>query len=289
MTYERRPFHGDTQTYFSSLAEKVRAFVNHPHRDMISLSLERGFTIAACGALSAVMFLEWAHGGVGYFLVPKYHPAVLTGCVLLAAMVLIRAVAVGFSLTGAEVHDHPLHNHELAPWRYVVMVLPLVLFFLIPAEAFSANGTEVDPNSVGEFAHVPVRAGGVQELGVTQLERASTSLEGRNHFEGRLVKLTGQFVGEDEKRFTLTRFRMNCCAADALPLRAVVMVDEKSKESVPRRKLKNKWVEVTGRVQFLSLKNGNGFLPALVVSPTEHEPLDKLIVEVPQPANPYVN
>jgi uncharacterized membrane protein YcgQ (UPF0703/DUF1980 family) len=171
----------------------------------------------------------------------------------------------------------------------VVLLFPLVLFFLFPAQSFSGEGTGIDMSQLDAGKNVEIKEGYAQEIGFSQLEMAAMSLESRNYFEGRLVKLTGMFVGEGEKQFTMTRYKMNCCAADALPLRAVIMLDKDAKELLPSKQLKNKWVEVTGRIQFLGRKDKNAFIPALIVYPTEKEPLASLIVEIAMPANPYAN
>ena len=101
--------------------------------------------------------------------------------------------------------------------------------------------------------------------------------------------MQGMFVGDSDRYFTLTRYKMNCCAADALPLNAVIMLDEQSKEKIPYKELRKKWVRVTGRVQFLNRKGQGGFLPALIVYPTAEEPLSKLIEEIPPDPDPYAN
>ena len=54
------------------------------------------------------------------------------------------------------------------------------------------------------------------------------------------------------------------------------------------KELHNQWVRVTGRVEFLQHARQHGFYTALVITPTEREPLDKLIEVVPPDPNPYV-
>jgi uncharacterized membrane protein YcgQ (UPF0703/DUF1980 family) len=355
---------------------------HHHHDDANTYYLEQVFNIAGCGALAMVMFLLWYTDALKTILIPKYHPLVLTGCILLFAILAIRAVAVWFSVAEPKVvplhqhehyfdgelcvndpdcehehhhdhdhdhdhghhhhhhdhshdhghahdHDHghehgvtagapaghshgiaaeaakttPLpvvshrhshlhdhgHEHGWSPMRYVFLLIPVVLYFLLPPQGFSGTGNEVRAEDIGKFADVAAKGGEATEIGFLQLERAAMSEEARHYYEGRDVKLTGMFVGESDKFFTLTRYKMNCCAADALPLNAVIMVDEKSKEKLPYKQLRKKWVRVTGRVQFINRKGTDTFMPALVVHPTEKEPLDTLVQEIPPDPNPYAN
>jgi uncharacterized membrane protein YcgQ (UPF0703/DUF1980 family) len=188
---------------------------------------------------------------------------------------------------GLEDHDH---EHGWSPMRYVVLFIPIVLYFLLPAEGFSGEGNAVSADDIGKVSQVAAKGdGNITEIGFLQLESAARSPETRNYYEGRTVQLTGMFVGDSDRFFTLTRYKMNCCAADALPLNAVIMVDEQSKEKIPYKQLRKKWVRVTGRVQFLSRKGQGGFLPALIVYPTAEEPLSKLVEEIEPDPNPYAN
>ena len=183
-------------------------------------------------------------------------------------------------------HDH---SHGSAPVRFIVLLLPIVLFFLnVPNEVFS-NVKGVDLSQFGEVGSVAEK--GVDfNVGFLQLEMASMTQESRNHYEGKTVRLIGKYVGEEEKRFSLIRFKINCCAADAVPLNAVMMVDPNSPEKLAWKKYANKWVQVTGRVHFLKRKDNEQYMTALVLYPdTEHKLNDDLVKVVPQDSNPYAN
>lgn len=183
-------------------------------------------------------------------------------------------------------HDH---SHGSAPVRFIVLLLPIVLFFLnVPNEVFS-NVKGVDLSQFGEVGTVAEK--GIDfNVGFLQLEMASMTQESRNHYEGKTVRLIGKYVGEEEKRFSLIRFKINCCAADAVPLNAVMMVDPNSPEKLAWKKYANKWVQVTGRVHFLKRKDNEQYMTALVLYPdTEHKLNDDLVKVVPQDSNPYAN
>lgn len=185
-------------------------------------------------------------------------------------------------------HDHG-HGHGSAPVRFIVLLLPIVLFFLnVPNEVFSSVKA-VDLSQFGEVGAVAEK--GVDfNVGFLQLEMASMTQESRNHYEGKTVRLIGKYVGEDEKRFSLIRFKINCCAADAVPLNAVMMVDPNSPEKLAWKKYRNAWVQVTGRVHFLKRKDNEQYMTALILYPdSEHKLNDGLVKVVPQDSNPYAN
>src|SRR5262249_24287517 len=92
----------------------------------------------------------------------------------------------------------------------------------------------------------------VAEVGCLQLEMPGMSPEARGFYEGRRVKLRGRFVPINDKTFTLVRYRINCCAADAIPLKAVIRIDDKAKDVLPVKDLRDKWVLVTGEGRFES-------------------------------------
>jgi uncharacterized membrane protein YcgQ (UPF0703/DUF1980 family) len=124
----------------------------------------------------------------------------------------------------------------------------------------------------------------------TQLEMAALRPDLRDFYEGKTVRLTGKYVGDDSSKFTLVRYKINCCAADAVPLNAVIMIDPKSKVQLPLNKLRNQWVQVTGQVQFLQRRDNGTYVPALILDPTPEQPLlDKLIKVLPRIDNPFLS
>lgn len=260
---------------------------------------------------------------------PKFHFWVLTGSIILLGFVSVRIIALwlesgklksdnkhvhGPDCDHGHEHEHEHkhvhgpdcnhehndessghencghdHSHGSAPVRFIVLLLPIVLFFLnVPNEVFS-NVKGVDLSQFGEVGTVAEK--GIDfNVGFLQLEMASMTQESRNHYEGKTVRLIGKYVGEEEKRFSLIRFKINCCAADAVPLNAVMMVDPNSLEKLSWKKYANKWVQVTGRVHFLKRKDNEQYMTALVLYPdTEHKLNDDLVKVVPQDSNPYAN
>jgi uncharacterized membrane protein YraQ (UPF0718 family) len=128
-----------------------------------------------------------------------------------------------------------------------------------------------------------------------QLESAAGSQEGRNLLTDRWVNVLGQYYVQEvqnfppyEQLFTLVRFRMNCCAADAVPLKVLILVDPDIKKSLPSgRELHKQWVQVRGRVKFVKDQRGV-LVPALILERSDKVGPDKLLEVVPADPNPYI-
>jgi hypothetical protein len=196
-------------------------------------------------------------------------------------------------------HEHG-HDHGWAPWRYVLLLLPVVLFFLNLNPLLSATGANVDWSKIRSDGTVVDRGGGVIDVGFQELEEAARSADRRAYYQGKTARLTGQYAGDSDSRFALIRFKINCCAADAVPLKSVIMLDPKvtldpKGERLPYKQLRGKWVEVTGLIQFLQQEGTNDYVTALILRPTTEKPLvpregadEALIQVVPQDSNPYL-
>ena len=188
-------------------------------------------------------------------------------------------------------HDHD-HDHGWAPWRYVVLLLPVVLYFLnLPNEIFSSD-VGGDPLKGMTFS-APIKSiasKGAVDIGFMELQQASLTPETRDYYEGKDVTLIGQYYGNDPKRFTLRRYKMNCCAGDAVPLNAIIMVDSNSSARVDPDAYRNKWVEVKGRIHFFPKQPGSSeYVTALILYPKDKEKTDDVIQKVDRPARPWIN
>jgi hypothetical protein len=123
------------------------------------------------------------------------------------------------------------------------------------------------------------------EMSPLRLENAAQSPQQRVYLKDKLVYMSGRFSGSD-RGFTLIRYKMGCCAADAIPLKAY-LVPEDTKKSVPAQNYQDKWVRVTGRVDFRPDGKG-GFVPFILLAPTEKDPWDKVVQVIAQPSDPYI-
>jgi hypothetical protein len=186
-----------------------------------------------------------------------------------------------------QAHSHAGHDHGWAPWRYVVLLLPVVLYLLnLPNEVFSSTPkTKLDDI---EYKGDVKASGTLEHVGFLQLERASQTPETREELQGKRISLVGRFSGDDGRRFTLNRYKINCCAADAVPLKAVILIDP-SQKPLDLKQVGDKWVKVTGTIVFVQKPGSNEYLTALIVKPEGNETLDQLVKVVPPDPNPYAN
>jgi len=150
-----------------------------------------------------------------------------------------------------------------------VLLLPVVLYFLgIPA----APAYEDPPDQSG-----------VPELSFSEVERAAFTPETRHYWEEKYQKdekgrLIGKFSAKtaDGRVFTLYRNKINSCAADAVPLKIVIL----SKDKLPVDRLENGWVRVIGKISFRKAPDRDEYMTVLEAD--EVQKMDR------PPANQYV-
>lgn len=205
-------------------------------------------------------------------------------------------VPAGTPHVHSDAHDHDHgHEHGSAPWRYTLLLLPIVLFLMgLPNKGFSSHrGRTVNPDDVQSASSDPgfletlcVQAGlaGPQEapfeVTFQELDQASFYPDKRAFYEGKTVRMKGQFAPSptgNAKRFSLFRFRMVHCAQDAIRLNMVV--DCGQELNTPA--FANQWVEVTGRVSFGKKPNGE-IITVLTV------PADSGVKKVPPDPNYFL-
>jgi uncharacterized repeat protein (TIGR03943 family) len=158
-------------------------------------------------------------------------------------------------------HSHD-HDHGWTPARYAVLMLPIVLFFLgLPNAGFSSSHFKFDRQTLqGDLIqNVQAKGGEMVELGFKELSNAALVPAAREELEGKTGRLRGMYARQgSDKEFTLFRVKMNCCAADAIPLEVRIV----SPENITRINDKQ-WVEVEGQIQFRKVGGKNKYLPVL--------------------------
>jgi hypothetical protein len=335
------------------------AHTHHHHHDPSSYYTEQLCTIAFCGAFAGIAVMVYTTGVVNNILkqgILQY--SLLAGGIILLLLVLVRSVALWFSVGSPEVacghdhgedccghdHDHehavttaaeglPLvtepahehdhdhshghshahgdghshgghdHDHGWAPIRYIVLLVPILLYFFVPIDALSAGQgqgytQEIDPEWAKALGSDKPPVG---ELGFRELVGAAESDDRRNFYSGRIATITGQFVPfpNNPSRFSLVRMRIRCCAADAVPLPVPVLIDVSLVKDVPReardadiellQTLDRKWVEVTCQIQFHPRSDmPNLWTAVLVVRPTKDKPVRQLIKPTRPDTSPYI-
>jgi hypothetical protein len=250
--------------------------------------LEQLLSVAVCGAFSATAVAMYARGMLKHMLAPEFHVWVLGGGIALAAITLLRVVALwrasrpedhsGHNHAPGEAcnhdthvhgpgcgHDHSDgHEHGSVFWRVVVMLFPVALFVMgLPNEGFSPERVAkmLGNDTALDAAEVAAKEGGVQQYGFSDMANAALDAETRESMTGRTVRVRGQMKRIGDKALTLFYLKMTCCAADQVPLKAQIT----TKESLVNLPLKDlEWVEVVGVLQFAPLPGTqNQYIPII--------------------------
>ena len=119
------------------------------------------------------------------------------------------------------------------------------------------------------------RAADVIPLGFNALQSAAYTPSSRQYYQGKVVQLVGQYApGHNDRTFTLVRFKITCCAADARPLPVLIVLDPRSPENLSHVKALE-WVKVTGRIEFHKRTDRDEYVTVLVVaSPADVQSTD---------------
>jgi hypothetical protein len=162
-------------------------------------------------------------------------------------------------------HHHGDHGHEHGNifWRIVVLSFPLLLFFFgLPNEHFMKSyklrklGTDAELGTILAVQSTGNRV----PIDFDQLAYASMDPAKRAALQGNVTSIIGQYKPISDREFTLFKLKMNCCAADMVPLKARIITN-----SVPYVKPFD-WIQVTGVIQFIESPGRNEFIPILHVN-----------------------
>jgi hypothetical protein len=170
-------------------------------------------------------------------------------------------------------HSHDGHEHGWAPWRYVVLLVPIILFMLglpnkpPPAPAYSGEGSSTE-DVVRETSRIAglfaadewtrlARIGGENVTGdalpmvdardFKRLFDSPNDPEEQLYLKDKTVRVRGQFSPNtaDPRFFQLVRFQIGCCAGDLIPKPLSVF----AREPITNVK-RNEWAEVIGKVEY---------------------------------------
>lgn len=120
-------------------------------------------------------------------------------------------------------------------------------------------------------------SGPVTNIDFKTLEKAAHDPDQRQQWQGKTVRVRGQFAPHprNDRIFSLARFSIQCCRADAIQLNVTII----SRESLAGA-VASQWVEVTGKVEF---REHNGSFFTLMIIPGK-----KAIKPTDPDTNPYV-
>ena len=98
------------------------------------------------------------------------------------------------------------------------------------------------------------------------LQQAAYTPASRRYYEGKVVQIIGQYArGGNDRTFTLVRFKITCCGADAQQLNVVIQLDPQTPGNLSHIK-DVAWVKVTGRITFGRSKDRDEYVTMLIVA-----------------------
>jgi hypothetical protein len=110
------------------------------------------------------------------------------------------------------------------------------------------------------------RSADVIPLDFRALQGAAYTPSSRQYYEGKVVQLIGQYAqGSNDRTFTLVRFKITCCAADAQQLNVIIALDPQAAGNLSHIK-PLEWVKVTGRITFYKLKTRDEYVTGMIVA-----------------------
>ncbi|MDK1341937.1 TIGR03943 family protein [Streptomyces sp. 378] len=228
-------------------------------------------------AQTALLFLLGAtllHAGTTDLYL-RYVKEGLRPLVLMAGAVLITTAAatLWYDRRSAHAHDHH-HREPRVSWLLTLPVLALILVAPPALGSYSAAHTGTALTKPLGFPALPT---GDAPLRLAVADYAGRAIydDGRS-LRDRELKITGFITLDRTGTPYLVRMGLNCCAADAQPVKIALTGD------IPPVLRPDTWLEVTGRYTPRRTKDpvNNGPIPYLQVAtarpvPTPHDPYDE--------------
>ena len=247
-----------------------------PKQQSLRTQLPEWLTTAAIAAWGLLMLEYWASGKLGLLIHPKYFGLILSAGLFLIGLAGLQGVKL-------------LRQHSNARLQHISLLPPLGLSTVLLGAALV--GLLVTPRP---FASQTAIQRGLQDSAIVtraqpQAFRATVNPEQRSLLEwirtldvypepdaykGQKVNVDGFVVYADdlpETYFTLTRFVITCCAADAYPVGLPVKLNQSRTVYRP-----DQWFNVKGQMITETL-NGQR---QLVIAATTLKPIS-------EPKNPY--
>jgi uncharacterized repeat protein (TIGR03943 family) len=232
---------------------------------------------------STTLFLRYVKAGLQPLLVGAGVVLVVTA--LATAWYELRRSRAARSQAGpAEPAGHT-HREPRVSWLLVLPLFALVLVGPPALGSYSAarTGTALAPSP---WSQVALPAGDPLPLSVVDYATRAVYDQGRS-LAGRSVTVTGFITLDDHGGFFLTRMMLNCCAADAQPIKLGLA------GQVPPVLQPDGWLQITGTytAQRATDPINGGPIPfidisrAVPVAPPA-EPYESWLIQPPSPAPP---
>src|SRR6266851_4230848 len=117
------------------------------------------------------------------------------------------------------------HDHGFAPWRYAVLLLPLLLSALLLyyhyanlnlafSEERLKSGLKPDGDVDAGGPTAPVKKDETKIVLLPEMTAAASSVAMREHWAGTKAILQGLYNPKNDKQCTLFRMKITCCASD---------------------------------------------------------------------------
>ncbi|XVV05453.1 TIGR03943 family putative permease subunit [Actinosynnema sp. CA-248983] len=182
--------------------------------------------------------------------------------ILLAVLSIARDLRAGREAAEHESHGHEGHEHgsSRSPW---MLLLPVLAVFLISPPALGADTVNrSDRNAAQESkasnGFAPLPSDEVVPLTIGEFV-TRTAWDDSGSLNDRTVRLTG-FVVRKEQNVYLARLTISCCAADAAPVKTLMVGQDFA--GLPD----DQWIEATGRVVPGSATKDNAYVPTFTVN-----------------------
>ncbi|MCX3291349.1 TIGR03943 family protein [Streptomyces sp. NEAU-H22] len=235
-------------------------------------------------AQSALLFLLGAtllHAGTTDLYL-RYVKEGLRPLVLLAGAVLIvtAAATLWYDRRGASTtHDRgtPTHDHHREPRVSWLLTLPVLALILVAPPALGSYSAAHTGTALTKPFGFPALPTGDAPLHLAVADYAGRAIydDGRA-LRDRELKITGFVTLDREGAPYLVRMGLNCCAADAQPVKIALT------GNVPPVLRPDTWLEITGTYTPRRTKDpvNDGPIPYLEVTtarpvPTPHDPYDE--------------
>lgn len=237
-------------------------------------------------ALAAVTIRFGLSDAALAYIKPSLQPALLAAGAVLAALGvhgLVRSLGRQTADDHGDDHgddgdpdaQHPSDDHGHAPGVAWLLMLPLLVLLLVSPPAlgsFAAGRQGNAPPEVSDagFVELPAAREGAVDLGLRDYVTRALYDPDRS-LDGVPVRVVGFVVPDDGDRdgYRLSRFTVNCCAADATAYTVEVSGDSGRETDT--------WLEITGRWQPAQAGDADE-LPVLVA---------EQVTPIPTPAEPY--
>ncbi|GGV82188.1 TIGR03943 family putative permease subunit [Streptomyces massasporeus] len=234
-------------------------------------------------AQTALLFLLGAtllHAGTTDLYL-RYVKEGLRPLVLLAGVVLIvtAAATLWYDRRGASTHDGgtPVHDHHREPRVSWLLTLPVLALILVAPPALGSYSATHTGTALTKPFGFPALPTGDAPLHLAVVDYAGRAIydDGRA-LRDRELKITGFVTLDREGAPYLVRMGLNCCAADAQPVKIALT------GNVPPVLRPDTWLEITGTYTPRRTKDpvNDGPIPYLEVTtarpvPTPHDPYDE--------------